>query len=141
MEPGSILENKVLNLGLMDSVCLDGRISDVSSWISKLDVFVLLSKSEGFPTVIGEAMSLGKPCIVSNVGDAKILVNDRSQIVPVDDLEAVVRTLKLFFQKSAHDQLVCGIRNRERIQKCFSKNLMFKRYDSIYRAVVTEIEY
>ena len=43
-------------------------------------------------------MSLGKPCIVSNVGDVKILVNDRSQIVPVGDLEAVVRTLKMFFQ-------------------------------------------
>ena len=141
VEPGSILENKVLNLGLVDSVSLDGRISDVSSWISKLDVFVLLSKSEGFPTVIGEAMSLGKPCIVSNVGDVKILVNDRSQIVPVGDLEAVVRTLKMFFQKSADDRLVCGIRNRKRIRKCFSKNRMFRRYDSIYRAIVTKIEY
>src|SRR5207248_3243568 len=57
-----------------------------------LDVFLLTSepRSEGMPTVIGEAMALGKPVVAADVGAVADAVIDGSNgfVVPARDVEA-----------------------------------------------------
>ncbi|WP_374210758.1 glycosyltransferase [Dietzia sp. Die43] len=61
-------------LGLVNELNLQGRThfvgerSDVRALLSAADLFVLASKWEGLGLVVCEAMCVGLPCVVSNIG-------------------------------------------------------------------------
>lgn len=76
----SAVKREASSRGLVEGV--DFRIVDpsheVAFWLQSLDVFWLTSepRSEGIPTVIGEAMATGIPVISSNVGSVNEAVID-----------------------------------------------------------------
>jgi len=106
------LQNLVENLGLREQVIWFGNRSDVVTIYSALDVLVSSSSyGEGFPNVIGEAMSCGVPCVVTDIGDSAMIVGDPTRVVNPRDPEmlaaAIYRILKT--QKSNESQ---ALRNR-----------------------------
>jgi glycosyltransferase involved in cell wall biosynthesis len=62
------IENGIGELGLTDCVHLHGAGRDVPEFLSRLDVFVLSSVSEGLPVVVLEAMAAGLPIVSTRVG-------------------------------------------------------------------------
>ena len=74
-----ILEQQIKRLGLGDHVKLVGRIphSEVFSWYSAADIFVLPSISEASACVVIEAMACGKPVVATNNhGSEDIIISD-----------------------------------------------------------------
>jgi len=70
------IEEMIKKLGLEENIELVGRQSDVNTYLEKSKVHLMTSKSEGFPMVVMEAMSLGVPSVLPNVGDiSDIVVN------------------------------------------------------------------
>ena len=72
MEPAyhqSIVE-AIDSLGLNSNVVLAGYQRDVASYYSAADVFALPSYWEGWSLSLGEAVSNGLPCVITNVGSA-----------------------------------------------------------------------
>ncbi|MDA7665736.1 glycosyltransferase family 4 protein [Verrucomicrobia bacterium] len=66
-------------LGIREKVKFHGEIGNVYDLIKDFDIFVLLSNSEGISNAILEANGLGKPCVVTNVGDNyKIIKNNKN---------------------------------------------------------------
>lgn len=57
------LKQIIADHNAVDNVILAGKQSDVDSFYLKSKVFAFTSSSEGFPNVIGEAMSAGLPVI------------------------------------------------------------------------------
>lgn len=57
------LEKLVSELGVKDRIELLGSQSDVNSYYLRSKIFAFTSSSEGFPNVIGEAMSAGLPVV------------------------------------------------------------------------------
>jgi glycosyltransferase involved in cell wall biosynthesis len=59
----------------------------------------LSSKAEGFPNVVAEAMAMETPCIVTDVGDAGIIVNNLGRVVPPNNSyelsKAIVEMLEM----------------------------------------------
>jgi len=64
------------SLGLTDDVEFKGGTSDIRNEYRNCDIFCLPSLYEGFPNVLCEAMSCGKPVIASNVCDNPLIVEE-----------------------------------------------------------------
>jgi len=74
-------------------LCL-GERSDVSRLIKAFDIAVLCSAyGEGFPNVVAEAMATELPCIVTDVGDAKVLVGDTGWVIPTKNPGALAEAI------------------------------------------------
>lgn len=67
---------------LESSVVLAGPRSDIPSVTNAMDFHLLPSASEAFPNVVAEAKACGIPWVVTNVGDAAVIVGDTGWVVP-----------------------------------------------------------
>lgn len=68
--------NERITLNIEDIFTFHPAVKDVLPYYQKCDIFCLPSIYEGFPNVICEAMSCGKPIVCSNVCDMPYLVKD-----------------------------------------------------------------
>ena len=83
------VESKISKLGLQDKVLITGYIEDVNNIMASLDLLVHCSTSvEPFGLVITEAMSLGIPVIVSNLGAPAEIVKNKETGYIVDPHDA-----------------------------------------------------
>jgi len=71
------LQKKAKKLGLNEKILFVGwkKHNEIPLWMNGSDLFVLPSLSEGFPTVIPEAMACGKPVIGTRVGGVPEIVS------------------------------------------------------------------
>jgi len=95
------LETRVSELGLGNSVRFAGKVSheDVGAWMGASDVLVLPSLSEGLPTVVCEAMVVGRAVIATAVGGTPELIDDgvTGLLVPPSDTSALAEALRGVF--------------------------------------------
>ena len=63
------MERYIRQSGMKDCVILAGEQSQVNAYLNMADVFVLPSLEESLPLALLEALQVGLPCVVSNVGD------------------------------------------------------------------------
>ena len=62
--------------------------------LASLDVFVSSSAfGEGMPTVVGEAMACGVPCVVTDVGDSALMVGETGLVVPPQEPGELARAV------------------------------------------------
>jgi len=110
------LKEMTRTLGIEDRVqWIDAR-PDVRAVYNALDVFCSASFSEGFPNVIGEAMACGRHCVVTDVGDSKLVVGPTGITVPSNDVDALTAGLRAKLDASD----VLNLRARQRILENFT---------------------
>ncbi|WPC09063.1 glycosyltransferase family 4 protein [Globicatella sp. PHS-GS-PNBC-21-1553] len=71
------LSNKINDYGLNNNVFLLGRKENIPDWFGISDFGFSISKQEGLPVNIMEAMAVGLPILASNVRGNNDLVQDR----------------------------------------------------------------
>jgi glycosyltransferase involved in cell wall biosynthesis len=81
-------------LGIEDKLIRFETRTDMRRVYNALDVFCSCSFSEGFPNVIGEAMACARHCVVTDVGDSRLVIGDTGSVVPTNDVEAFVAGLE-----------------------------------------------
>lgn len=122
-------------LNLINEVRLLGQRTDIPDVMNALDVHVLSSSSEAFPNVVAEAMACGTPAVVTDVGDAAVIVGEIGWIVPPKDPEALADAL-LRAHTAMQDEVVWQARcsaARGRMQDHFSLGRMIESYHLVWQ--------
>ena len=133
-------ENKELNsviaaTGFASRFRLLGFRKDVLKWLSALDVFCLSSRSEGFPNVVGEAMSVGIPCVATDVGDVRALLSNTGIVVPKENAQALYEGLAQVVAMPRPLRAALGQQGRARIIQEFSMARVTDKLETLYRSV------
>jgi glycosyltransferase involved in cell wall biosynthesis len=134
------IEREVVRLGLASSVRITGFQSDVRRWLAACDVVALVSTSvETFSIAALEAMAMGKPMIMSDIGGAREQVEDglNGMIFPPGDVAALAECLRLCWDKSRAQQM--GAAARGRVERDFSLKTMTDRYAELLRRVLDPV--
>lgn len=118
--------------GLRGKVQLLGLRSDLPRVYAALDVVALSSLTEGFPNVVGEAMAVGVPCVVTDVGDARQMVAETGIVVPPADAEALAAGLGQLAAEGAEARRRRGALARQRIQDDYGLARIVGRYAELY---------
>lgn len=107
-----------------------GERSDISCILSAADAFCLHSITEGFPNVLGEAMSIGLPCVSTKAGDAELILGQPSYITEPKDYHSIAR--KLIALSYNDKRQVLGEKNRQRIVENYSLSKILTIYNRVY---------
>jgi glycosyltransferase involved in cell wall biosynthesis len=70
------IESEVVKLGVQNQVILTGYKTYPQKYLALMEIFLLSSFSEGTSMTLLEAMSLGKPCVVTDAGGNKEVIAD-----------------------------------------------------------------
>lgn len=124
-EQDIVLLQHAKDLGLQDRVQLLGYRMDVPELIALSDVCALLSKREGLPRFLLEAMASGRPILATNIRGSRDLVQDgeTGRLVPVGDVAATADALSdLLLHTERRAQMGRAI--RERVQPYRTENVV-----------------
>lgn len=114
-----------------------GERLDISRLASALDIFSLSSShGESFPIIVGEAMSCGVPCVVTDVGDSAWIVGDTGLVVPPKDSAALARAWAKLIDAGAQTRSDLGAAARARVAANFSLPSVVSQYESLYDLII-----
>jgi glycosyltransferase involved in cell wall biosynthesis len=117
----------------LDAHChLFGPRQDLPRLFAALDIFTSPSLSEAFPSVVGEAMACGTPCVVTNVGDSALIVGDSGKIVPPGNPDALAEAWRELIEAGPSIRRQLGMTARLRVEQYFSLPTAVERYQAIY---------
>lgn len=128
------LEALTVKLGVEDHVTFWGERHDVAGFFHAADVFVMSSTSEGLPMSLLQAMSMGLPSLVTNVGGMAEVVKKAhgGRCVPVGDAQAMARAM-VELAADARGREIFGVNARTAYAEYFTLEQMDREYMKLYR--------
>ena len=125
-------------MGLTGHVHLLGRRDDIPRLMAALDILASSSFGEAFPNVLGEAMSCGVPCVVTDAGDSAEIVGDTGRVVACGDMDGLARQLIELLQWPAAQRAQLGALARRRICDHYEISDITRRYEEFYVQLVND---
>jgi glycosyltransferase involved in cell wall biosynthesis len=128
------IEARIEAHDLSSRVVLTGYISQPADYLACMDIFLLSSLSEGTSMTLLEAMSLSKPCVVTDAGGNREIIShgENGLVTPNDDAEAFSNAIiEILVDEDEYKRMSKASQNLFR--KKFSSNHMVDAYHKVYR--------
>jgi len=136
----SRFKDEIAANGLNDFVTLPGYVSNVSEYVSLMDVCCLTPVSnEGFSNALLEQMAFKKAIVATDIGGNREAITDGESglIIPANDSQALAEAiLKLYRDKKLRKSL--GENARNRVEKMFDIKKMIGKTETLYLDVIRE---
>ena len=127
----------IQSLSLQDRVHLLGKLpyEEFESLVRQSTAYVQSSLEEGFSNSLAEAMALGKPAFVTNVGGTGELIKDGKNgiYIPMGDPIGMAKQFELLFDIPLMQQL--GLAARETAEHEFTDEKHVKEFVKFYNYV------
>jgi glycosyltransferase involved in cell wall biosynthesis len=83
------IDNQIQKMGLAGRIRFWGYQQNIGPYLKASDIFILPSRYEALPLVLLEALAAGLPCVVTDTGDNKFLVEPgvNGFVAPVEGIE------------------------------------------------------
>lgn len=129
----SNLEKMVKQMGLTNDFIFTGYVDNAVSLISKFDVFVLPSLSEGLNLSLVEALAIGRAVVATNVGGNSEVVIDGETglLVPPKNAQALADTI-LFLLENPEVARKYGEKGKRIVAEKFSAERMRDEHLKLY---------
>jgi len=129
----SDLEQLTKSLGIEQEIVFTGFLDNPQRFISLFEIFLLSSFSEGTSITLLEAMSLSRPCVVTDVGGNPELVIDEktASIVPSDDTDSFADSISRLLTDD-DKRRAFGNAGRQRFLNNFTATKMIAKYQELY---------
>ena len=131
------IEARARALGLDNEVLITGFQQDVRPLLSAADAVALCSTSvETFSLAALEAMALGRPVVLSEIGGAAEMVRPGEEgfLFPAGDTDALVERLAALSDEGLRRRM--GVRARETVEARFSERAMVDRYERLLQQLI-----
>jgi L-malate glycosyltransferase len=134
------LEEKARTLRIADSVAFEGVVDDVAEALRSAELFVLPSVAEGMSNSLLEAMATGLPCVASDIGGNRDLLQaeDRgpagllvSQPTPESWSDALIALIR-----DPERRATLGTEARRRVDETYDLRRVTARYVALYRKLL-----
>jgi glycosyltransferase involved in cell wall biosynthesis len=131
-EPNGLVARAVREAGLENAVTLLGSTQAPEHLYPSLDLLVMPSLwGESFPNVVGEAMGCGVPALVTDVGDAPVLVGDTGFLAANGSPEELAQSTLEALELGIEGLASYGRRSRKRMENCYELEMVGRRYKEI----------
>jgi glycosyltransferase involved in cell wall biosynthesis len=129
------LKNRLQELGISKNVVLYGESSAIEEVYPAFDVMCSSSVAEGFPNVVAEAMLSELPCVATNTGNTRKLLEGVGFVVPSRDPQLLSEALGDMCARSPEARSAMGRLSRERIARMYSLETVAAQYAQLYRSL------
>ena len=131
------LTNLISELNIGDRVHLLGERRDIPKIVPALDIMTSSSAfGEAFPLVIGEAMSCGVPCVVTDIGDSASIVGDSGIVVSPKNPQALANGWKNLILLGTEARKALGVKARQKVIEHYSLDTVVAQYEELYHLVL-----
>ena len=108
-----------------------GTLNNIEKVLQKVDIFILLSDSEGLPLSVLESLACGKPMILSDIPSMRTLIQDNGLLVE-NDVQSVVEALHVMQDENLKHM-------GEKSKKIFNARFNLKNQKKIYLDYYAEL--
>ena len=107
--------------------------TDIAALLKAADAFVLSSRYEGLPLVVGEAMACEKPVVATDCGGVKEFLGGNGFLVPPQNPQALAQAMLQCMQLSEDARLQMGANSRRHIENSYSLQSVADKWLKIYQ--------
>ena len=127
------IEQCITQLNIQKNVILAGYQAKPAEHIAIMDLFLLSSLSEGTSMTLLEAMSMGKPCVVTNAGgNPEIIINEQNGLVTENDSMQAYAQAIASLVTCAEQAKTFGENGKNIFNQLFSEKVMNTFYKKLY---------
>lgn len=127
-----VLMQWIVHEGLLENTHLLGVRKDMPALMAAIDVLASSSYGEAFPNVVGEAMSSGVACAVTDVGDSAYIVGSTGRVVSSGNMVDLAHALAGILQLPKAERLALGKAARNRVATHFEIDHVTRQYEAFY---------